>query len=202
MLECCSQSCSRSVGYVTGEAISAILPQTGHSGRVRAQASVEGACRERHLQGRYGVFCQGIFSRIYSIELDAELYAQAKRRLAGMKHVSILQGDSARVFPRLMKEMDQPSLFWPDGHYSGDFTARGREGPSIADELAHIFCHPVEGHLILIGDARMFTGKNDYPTLEGVEEMVGEAYSSHLFEVRDDIIGTAPWVGEPNPRLS
>ena len=141
-----------------------------------------------------------VFSGIYSIELDAGLYAQAKRRVAGMKHVSILQGDSARVVPHLLKEMNRPSLFWLDGHYSQDITARGKEGPPIADELAHIFCHPVEGHLILIGDARMFTGKNDYPTSEPVEEMVVDVYPSHLFEIRADIIRTAPRVGEPSPR--
>lgn len=128
------------------------------------------------------------FKLIHSIELSDELYDRACSKFAEFGHISIHHGDSAKVLPRLINEIDRPCLFWFDAHYSAGVTARGKKETPVEDELKAIFHHPVDGHVILIDDARCFTGDNDYPEMAQVRSFVSEQRPDHVFEVKDDII--------------
>lgn len=128
------------------------------------------------------------FRRIYSIEINEQLYKKAKSRFSKYGHISILHGDSAIELPRILINIHEPVLFWLDGHYSGGITGKGKEETPILEELQHIFGHPVEGHVIMIDDARCFTGEGDYPTLEEVRDLVLGRYLDYAFEVEYDII--------------
>ena len=88
----------------------------------------------------------------------------------------------------MLAQIDEPCLFWLDGHYSAGITARGDKDTSVLDELRCILDHRVSNHVILIDDARKFNGQNDYPTLDFVRELVTSKLSSYAFEVADDII--------------
>jgi hypothetical protein len=127
------------------------------------------------------------FSRIYSIELDPRLAEAARARFASFPHVTILQGDSAKVLPLVLREIDQPCLFWLDGHYSEGITARGDRVTPIVQELEAVLAHPVRGHVLLIDDARLFDGTDDYPTQQEVQRIVAR-HGSWMMECRDDII--------------
>jgi len=86
-------------------------------------------------------------------------------------------------------------LFWLDGHYSSDFevngewikTARTDKDTPVANELRLILNDEIE-HVILIDDARLFTGKNDYPTINNVKQMVASHKENYLVDVEEDII--------------
>ena len=97
-------------------------------------------------------------------------------------------GDSGAVLKKILEDLHQPALFWLDAHYSAGCTARGDKCTPIEEELNHVFKHEfARQHVLLIDDARTFTGKGDYPTLETVEAVVKKAgYGS--FSVEDDII--------------
>src|SRR5215203_1158855 len=112
------------------------------------------------------------FARIVSFELDQKLAAQASERFAADKHVEIVQGDSGKLLGDYLKTIDEPCLFWLDGHYSGGITAKGNLETPIKNELQFILSHPVGGHVILIDDARCFTGENDYPPVEELQQFV------------------------------
>ena len=127
------------------------------------------------------------FSRIYSIELDPGLAEAARVRFAPWPHVSILQGDSATVLPVVLRDIDRPCLFWLDGHYSGGITARGDRVTPIVRELEAILDHPVRGHVVLVDDARLFDGTDDYPTLGELQQILSR-HGSWMMECRDDII--------------
>src|SRR5690606_18181920 len=58
------------------------------------------------------------FRRIYSVELDGELYRRAVERFRGRGNVVVLRGDSVAVLPKLLQRLNEPALFWLDGHYS------------------------------------------------------------------------------------
>jgi len=128
------------------------------------------------------------FKRIYSIELSHELYENARKKFFKYKHISILNGDSAEVLPEILIYVEEPCLFWLDGHYSGGNTAKGEKETPIMEELKQICAHPVKNHLILIDDAREFTGQNDYPTIESLRTFVGARLPGYGFDVKDDII--------------
>ena len=128
------------------------------------------------------------FTRIYSIELDPVLHSWARKRFANYGHISILQGDSGAVLSGILDQIDEPCIFWLDGHYSGGVTARGVKDTPIAEELNHIFNHRIDDHVILIDDARKFNGEDDYPTLDSLRDYVAEKSPDYSFEVRHDII--------------
>jgi len=107
-----------------------------------------------------------IFSKNISIELDKELYKKAKQRLKNYSNIEIIQGDSSKILPKILPGISEKILFWLDGHYSGLGTAKGSKNTPILNELKAIFNYHPKGNIILIDDARLFVGKNDYPTID------------------------------------
>jgi hypothetical protein len=128
------------------------------------------------------------FSRIISFELDHNLATQAQQRFANDPHVEIVEGDSGKLLDEHLATINAPCLFWLDGHYSGGITAKGALETPIKNELTAILSHPVNGHVILIDDARCFTGENDYPTLDELKNFVAERKPNHKFSVEHDAI--------------
>ena len=126
---------------------------------------------------------------IYSIELDPTHYANAHRRFAGYANIHLRQGQSGEVLPTILAEIDQPCLFWLDAHYSGGSTGKGDLNTPIIQELDTILAHTqADSHVILIDDARCFTGENDYPRIQTVEKLILHHRPNWLFAVEDDII--------------
>lgn len=128
------------------------------------------------------------FSRIISFELDHQLATQAQNRFANDNHIEIIQGDSGKLLGDYLASINEPCLFWLDGHYSGGITAKGALETPIKNELAAILSQIVDGHVILIDDARCFTGDNDYPTIDELKTFVAELKHEHKFSVEHDII--------------
>jgi len=129
-----------------------------------------------------------VFSQIYSIELNHDFYQKAKQRFAKYSHIYIMYGNSSEVLPRILSSINKPCLFWLDAHYSGGVTAKGELDTPIMSELKHIFSHQIKNHVILIDDAREFTGLNDYPTIESLKDFTHLERPDYVFEVADDII--------------
>ena len=128
------------------------------------------------------------FEQVYSIELGADLHRLARERFASDANVTILQGDSGEVLRVLLPRIDRPALFWLDGHFSGADTARSSLITPILSELDHILAHPqAQRHVILIDDARLFNGEDDYPTLESLNAVLARA-GFPACRVQDDII--------------
>ena len=129
--------------------------------------------------------------RCTSIELSKELYAAACNRFNGYKNVRLVQGDSAQKLPELLREINKPTLFWLDGHYSSGITAHGVTQTPVRTELQAILSHSIKQHIILIDDARCFDGTNDYPPLDGLLQMIRED-GNYSAEVSVDIIRLIP----------
>ena len=126
------------------------------------------------------------FGRIVSIELSSELHERAQSRFRNDPRITILHGDSSKVLQEITRQISSPCLYWLDAHYSGGETAHGKDETPILAELSSILERGNPQDVILIDDARLFTG-GVYPTLETLTEI---ARGSHLprCEVRNDII--------------
>jgi hypothetical protein len=131
------------------------------------------------------------FRRIISIEMAPEIHRQAVRRFAGDPQVELLLGDSAIVLPRVLEQIRHPALFWLDGHFMGVNTARGNEDSPVRAELTALLGHPVRDHLVLIDDARLFTGAAGYPTIEELRGWIARERPGSDVQVVDDIIRCA-----------
>lgn len=128
------------------------------------------------------------FSQLISIELSPELHQKAVKRFRDRPHISILQGDSGKVLPSLLSTITQPALFWLDGHYSAGITARGDKECPIFEELTAILTVPTPHPVILIDDARCYTGQGDYPTIPQLKSFVDATRPGYGLEVKNDII--------------
>lgn len=129
-----------------------------------------------------------IFRTIISIELDPHLYERARHKLSEPGHITILNGDSAEVLPRILAGIRSPCLFWLDAHHSGMLTACGKLESPVSLELECILSHPVGEHVVLIDDAHAFVGRGGYPTLDELQAMVATYRPAWLMDVADDII--------------
>ena len=131
------------------------------------------------------------FETIYSIELDKSLWEKAVIRFENCKNVQILNGDSGKVLSQVVPKLDAQTLFWLDGHYSGGITAKGELNCPIFEELSNIFNSSLY-HYIIIDDARLFIGLEDYPTIEELKRYVIEKKQNASLFVLDDLIFIQP----------
>lgn len=145
-------------------------------------------------------FLKHDFELLYSIELNDELAAKSTERFSKESKIKIVHGDSATQLSSILSVINSPVVFWLDGHYSSEFqvgdedivTARGAKDTPIMEELQHISNHSVKNHVILIDDARLFNGTNDYPAKDIVREFVKEKFPNHHFSIKKDIIRILP----------
>ena len=162
--------------------------QTARRPRLREEIPSVDLRRDRHLPGRYGRsgeagFHAGVFDRTGRGASPAGAGA-----VCADPNVTILQGDSGEVLRGLLPRIDRPALFWLDGHFSDADTARSALITPIRTELDHILAHPLaRRHVILIDDARLFNGEDDYPTLESLNAVLARA-GFPACRVQDDII--------------
>lgn len=127
------------------------------------------------------------FDQIYSIELSEQYWKNAKELFKDYPHVNLLQGDSGIKMYELIKGLKQSSIFWLDGHYSGGDTAMGEKKSPIYEELKAIFSSSLK-HCLLIDDARLFDGTEDYPTLKELKSFILQNRPSAVIEIDADTI--------------
>lgn len=127
----------------------------------------------------------------HTIEIDKAYYNRAKRILGRKKNINFHLGDSAEVLPRILAELDRPSVFWLDGHYSGGVTGKASYDTPVSREVELILAHRINNHVILIDDAREFTGEGDYPPLADLLS-VFTSHTDYRAEVSADIVRIVP----------
>lgn len=134
------------------------------------------------------------FSCVWSIEIEPALYEKARQKFAGIRHITVLLGDSGEVLKDLVPQLDEGTLFWLDAHFSGGVTGRGALDSPILQELVTIFDARLERMAILIDDARLFVGAGGYPTMQELRQLVSQHKPGWTCEVVHDIIRIYPAV--------
>lgn len=133
---------------------------------------------------------QNYFDALHSIELSNYYHQRAKKIFSRFDHIKLHLGDSGMKLAELLADITEPAIFWLDAHYSGGKTARAESDTPVLKELKHIFKHAKKTglkHVILIDDAREFTGETDYPSLEKLKKFVAK-YSDYKMKVKDDCL--------------
>jgi hypothetical protein len=127
------------------------------------------------------------FDRIYSIELSRELYERGLKRFREEPKVKLLLGDSGVRIDEIVTVLKEKAIFWLDGHYSGGITAQADKDCPVMEELQSIVKSPFD-HTILIDDARLFNGKNDYPTLDEIRNIFKHHNKKYSIKIDNDVI--------------
>lgn len=128
------------------------------------------------------------FRNLYSIELSEYYYNFAQKRFRNIKNINLILGNSGKKLGELVKNINEPIFFWLDGHYSAGLTAKADKECPMIEEIDAIFENSKFKNLILIDDARLFDGTNDYPTFTFLKNYIQDKDSSYNIIKENDII--------------
>lgn len=113
------------------------------------------------------------FQIVRSIEFSDVFALQAKEKFKDFNNVHISQGDSGDILYNLIADLNEPVVFWLDGH-NGVFDKNAQNTP-ILRELEQIKRHHVKKHTIIIDDMHC-AGKHlfDFITQQSIIEKILE----------------------------
>lgn len=111
-------------------------------------------------------------AKVYSIEPEPTLFANAQRRFKNFANVEIINGTSEIVLPELLTKISGDVSFWLDGHASQGVTFHGALETPIKEELNAIANNRArfKGIRVMVDDVRLFNPSSPegagYPPLE------------------------------------
>lgn len=126
--------------------------------------------------------------RAISIEISSQLAKDASARFSESPKVRIIHGDSAVVLPEIIRDLNTRALFWLDAHCSGGITGGDPNKNPIIDEIVTVLSDKEKQHVVLVDDARLFTGFRGYPSLRRLAKTVSDCRPEYRFCVFADII--------------
>jgi hypothetical protein len=131
------------------------------------------------------------FRRIYSIELDPELAAQANQRFRNRSHVEIIRGDSQIVVPWLLQQLNERCLWWLDAGYCGWSGTTG-SSTRLGSEFSAILSDGIQDHVILMDDADGIKDEHGSPILSQVVASIESSYPNRQVTVAHNIMRITP----------
>jgi hypothetical protein len=186
---------------IVSELLSVLRLIAGKSSQVKKRKIIKSLGLNHNIQiivetgtylGQSTKFFAREFHKVYSIELDQQLYKYSKNKLRKRKNITLFCGNSKDVLPRILSDLTGPSIFFLDGHASGGVTSIGEEPSPIKYELNLLEnFYFIENSIIICDDARGFDGRNSYPH---INELVDLATRLNLAEPRilEDMIIISP----------
>lgn len=139
---------------------------------------------------------RNLFNRIWTIELDEQLYLNAKRRLSKYSNIICIHGDSKDVLSEIIEQLDKPTLFWLDAHYSGGVTAKGEIAAPLLQELQLISKSNIKEHVIVIDAISDFSIKEENTPLSKIIAKLESINPSYKFYFDYDMLFALPNEGQ------
>jgi len=146
-----------------------------------------------------------VFQFVDTVELDESLFSKAKERFDGVPNINVYTGESTAFLQSVLSD-NRSGLVWLDAHFSGEGTAKGKEGNSpLISEMRKIMSSPCYNSLIvMIDDFRYFVPDEDvlikheaiggYPLASEFCQWIGNYYK---YFVLGDVLTMFP-----NPTLA
>lgn len=133
-----------------------------------------------------------LFDHLWSVEVHPPLAALAKARFLKVPNTTIIEADSGQALKDIVPQLNKPTLFWLDGHYSGGMTGMGADYCPIFAELDTIFGQANVPWVAMIDDARLFGTEAGYPSLEALCDYFAHLTSPPHVWVENDIVFVVP----------
>lgn len=106
-------------------------------------------------KGNTAYWASRIFDHVITIEASESLYKEVTEKYHHVKNIEFIYGDSREKLRGVIAKLDGPSIFWLDGHWSGNATYGVSNQCPLIEEIEIINSSEYE-HFILIDDGRYF----------------------------------------------
>jgi hypothetical protein len=107
------------------------------------------------------------FEKIYSVELDAIIHREAKKRFTGNEKVEIVRGNTTDFLANLVTKLEGPTVFYLDAHWSGVHSGRATASewpmPLLAESKILSTYKDITKSLIVIDDERLMVDTYNPP---------------------------------------
>jgi hypothetical protein len=102
----------------------------------------------------------------------------------------VILGSSVDVLPTILDQLEGPALFWLNAHPKpGDAeNVKSGEIPALREVELILHHRDAADHVILIDDARFFTGSGGYPSIGQLAKRVTCMSGGHDLRVYNDAI--------------
>jgi len=137
------------------------------------------------------------FEQAFTIEIMEEFSVKASKRQDASKNIRFCVGNSIDVLPTIVKEINDNTLFWLDGHYSGQGTGGSENECPVMDEIR--IASACKNAVILIDDARCFYGPpppphkaDQWPSIADIFLQLNKYFPHHYGTIVDDVIFCIP----------
>jgi len=135
------------------------------------------------------------FRELYSVDIDPNALARAKKRLPRANNIHLILGDSVEMLPKLLRTKarkmdsyigDTPTIYFLDAHYSGNASPTGKIQVPIYEELRTIMTICSSSCIVIIDYFRLFgkigSGGDDWRAI--TEKQATNIVSSRLQGVK------------------
>lgn len=153
------------------------------------------------LWGDTCLFFRNHFKKLYTIDIDKFCYENAKNISRNFPNIEPILGDSGIKITEVLEKIDEPALFFLDGHFTPIDNPRGKNPKAsnygnlrseqfgntpIISEIKKIGNHIIKNHVILIDDVGHFEQNEafGYPSMTQLIEYCKQALPNHEIMVR------------------
>ena len=137
------------------------------------------------------------FDHVFTIEIQPNLWSQAKEKYRDKKNIEFIFGSSQNEIKKLENLLTSPTLFWLDGHYSGSDTGGIDYECPVMDEL--VIALEFKDSAILVDDARLFLGppppphkQSHWPRVDEIFAFIHYHDSERYTTLIDDVLISVP----------
>lgn len=107
------------------------------------------------FEGHTILAMEPLFPTLFTVEIKEKYYHDVKTRYSGEK-INFILGDSSYVFETLLPTLDEPVIFFLDGHWSSGSTGRSEKDCPLYEEMTHIKNLFKQNAIIIVDDYRLF----------------------------------------------
>lgn len=139
-----------------------------------------------------------IFQTVLTIEFSGELFQEAKEKFSKSHNVECFLGDSREQLQKIIVQLEGPSIFWLDAHWSGGITYGDKDQCPLIEEL-EILNESQHNHFIFIDDARLFLSPPQpphqvkyWPNFCEIIDALRKKYSDKYIVIIEDVIIAVP----------
>ncbi|MEG3896269.1 MULTISPECIES: FkbM family methyltransferase [unclassified Microcoleus] len=149
-------------------------------------------------QGHTAYWASQVFEQVFTIEYSQDLYQKVTEKYGHIKNIDFLYGDTRKLLYRTVSQLQNPSLFWLDAHWSGGPTYGEIDECPLLAEIEIINRSDCE-HFIFIDDARLFLAPppqphspQQWPDISVVLNLLNLGKNSRHIVIIDDVIIAVP----------